>query len=209
MSKNSFYEEIMQNNYYEEKVASSEEVKETMADSFSTDQLEILAAELNLAISEKQGTKTSEEKVAEETRQAEREEEKEEQAKETANESAGEPKEDEREATQSEAQEQAKAEKTQERIVNPEAEELAEESKEASGEAMSNIIKLAYNLAEGTLAESGFGTADYVYGRVGDEKIALSIAEKAEKLAYVSDLSPLQVADDILFNIASKINGEQ
>lgn len=60
-------------------------------------------------------------------------------------------------------------------------------------------------------ASAGAGVAQYVYDQLGnpDSEEAIHLAtvveETAEKLAYVSDISPYAVADDLLMNMASKL----
>lgn len=82
------------------------------------------------------------------------------------------------------------------------AEEATEEeiSKEAAEEAM--MIKEAYDQAAQYLAENDYTLADFVYSKVGDEHLALQIAEAAEKLAYVQDSNPLMEADVLISKIA-------
>ena len=60
-------------------------------------------------------------------------------------------------------------------------------------------------------ASAGTGVAQYVYDQLGnpDSEEAIHLAtvveETAEKLAYVSDISPYAVADDLLMNMAAKL----
>lgn len=60
-------------------------------------------------------------------------------------------------------------------------------------------------------ASAGAGVAQYVYDQLGnpDSEEAIHLAtvveETAEKLAYVSDISPYAVADDLLMNMAAKL----
>lgn len=64
-------------------------------------------------------------------------------------------------------------------------------------------------------ASAGLGVADYVYNQLGrpdDEgaiHLAKTIEETSEKLAYVTDISPFVVADDLLNAIAAKLESDE
>jgi hypothetical protein len=205
--KNNFYEEILKDDgYNNEKQASDNSTTKDMLGAFSDTELEALAEELNIAY-EKQASNhaTIEEKIAEDT-QDQREEDKEDLAKKNADKTAdpgAEEEADERtDATDSEEAETAKTVAEKEEIVNPEAKEqevTAAEYDEAT------LEKVAYEVAAEKLASEGYTLTDYVFTQIPNEKIASFIADKAEKLASLSDKHPLQVADDIMINIADII----
>lgn len=65
------------------------------------------------------------------------------------------------------------------------------------------MVLAAYDLASEKLASAGYTLADYVFSKVGDEKVAYQIAENAEKLAFVTDQNQLKVADDIIETVYS------
>lgn len=72
-----------------------------------------------------------------------------------------------------------------------------------------------YDEVQEKYASAGKGVAQYVYDQIGNPDteeaihLATTIEETAEKLAYVSGISAYAVADDLLMNIASKLeNGE-
>lgn len=73
-----------------------------------------------------------------------------------------------------------------------------------------DFAKLAahYDEMQEKYASAGLGVADYAYdqmGRPDDEqsvKLATLVGEKAEKLAYVAEISPYAVADDLLMAVA-------
>ncbi|MDF2841730.1 MAG: hypothetical protein K0R00_156 [Herbinix sp.] len=209
--RNSFYEDIIGGgDFYSEKTASNNtEVIESMIDTFSTDEMEILAQELNIAYEKKASvnTQTIEEKIAEDT-QEEREADKEDLAVQNAEKADGEPVEDERDATGSEEAEEAKTKAEKEEIVNPEAKELEEKVTTAAEYSEEELTKIAYEVAEEKLASEGYSLTDYVFSYLPDEKVASFIADKAEKLAFLSERSPLQVADDILLNIGDLVDAK-
>ena len=101
-----------------------------------------------------------------------------------------------------EEEEDDKEEEEDKEEEDKKAEEATEEeiSKEAAEEAM--MIKEAYDQAAQYLAENDYTLADFVYSKVGDEHLALQIAEAAEKLAYVQDSNPLMEADVLISKIA-------
>lgn len=203
-ARSNFYEEILKEDYYGEKIASDNSVDtSSMLDAFSTEEMEALSEELNIAYEKKASKEqTIEEKIAEDT-QVKREEDKEELAKKNAKKADGQPINDEREATNSEETETAKTVAEKEEIVNPEAKALEEKVVTASEYDEADLVKVAYEVAEEKLAEEGWSLADYVFSQIPNEKVANFVADKAEKLAYLSDKSSLQVADDILLNLSS------
>ena len=60
-----------------------------------------------------------------------------------------------------------------------------------------------YDEAYEKLAAEGYSVADYAYSMTENEHIASFVGENAEKLAAVSGLNPLMVADDLLSKIDS------
>lgn len=113
---------------------------------------------------------------------------------------------DERDTHPSEDAEQMKADTEQVDMVDNMA--LANEIKVASDYDESDLVKVAYALAEEKLASEGLSIEDYVLVKVGgNEKVASMICENAEKLAYVSEKSQLQVVDDILLSISDRLQG--
>lgn len=65
-----------------------------------------------------------------------------------------------------------------------------------------------YDEAYEKLASEGYSIADYAYSKVANEEVASFVGENAEKLAAVSGLNPLIVADDLLDQIMSQIPEE-
>ena len=80
-----------------------------------------------------------------------------------------------------------------------------------------DFAKLAahYDEMQEKYASAGLGVADYAYDQMGcpeDEqavKLATLVGEKAEKLAYVAEISPYAVADDLLMAIADVMTAEE
>jgi len=211
---------------------SKDTIKELLDSSFSSEQMESLAEELGLMFEKEATeeavnlddsiAKESAEEVAEEEAKKEASEE------ETEKEDDGEDKmaamvQEMREKIASittelakvsefiesfekEAAEDSKKEDGEEEEEEEEEDKKAEEateeeiSKEAAEEAM--MIKEAYDQAAQYLAENDYTLADFVYSKVGDEHLALQIAEAAEKLAYVQDSNPLMEADVLISKIA-------
>ena len=77
--------------------------------------------------------------------------------------------------------------------------------KEADEENNFEMMKKAYELAGEKLAEAGYSVADYVFNKTASEDIACFIADKAEKLAFLSDRPVLMVADEILGSVSEKL----
>lgn len=92
-------------------------------------------------------------------------------------------------------------------------EDDSEEENLASEDEDSDFSKLAeyYDEVYEKYASEGLGVADYAFNQMGcpdDEdciKLATSIGEAAEKLAYVSEISPFAVADDLLLAVADEM----
>lgn len=201
-----FYKDLVEHDFYEEKTASEKSNTASMLESFSADQIEALAEELGLLI-EKSAEETVEGKTESKVETQEDKKEHEDKKDATSQTKAeGEPKSDEREVTQSEGAEESKTKQEKEEIIQPKAKENEEK---AASYSEDDIIKVAYEVAEDKLASAGVTLADYVFSKVANEEIALFIADKAEKLAYVSELSPLLVADDILGEVANLIGGNE
>lgn len=206
---------------------SKDTIKELLDSSFSSEQMESLAEELGLMF-EKEATEEAvnlDDSIAKESAEevAEEEAKKEASEEETEKEDDGEDKmaamvQEMREkiagittefakvsefieSFEKEAAEDSKKEDGEEE-EDKKAEEATEEeiSKEAAEEAM--MIKEAYDQAAQYLAGNDYTLADFVYSKVGDEHLALQIAEAAEKLAYVQDSNPLMEADVLISKIA-------
>lgn len=221
-----FYEEILKaNDYYTEKQASEEDVATgDMLEAFETEELEALASELHIAYEKSASASTSieekVEKVAELTGE-QREQQKEDIAATNAQKAEGDTVDPDEEPTGSEQEEENKTKQEREQIVNPEAKAVEQESNATAGKEDAHLsstaseyeegdlIKTAYEVAEEKLAESGYSISDYVYTVIPNEKTASFIADKAEKLAHITNKSALQVADDIIGNMADILNSNQ
>lgn len=112
---------------------------------------------------------------------------------------------DEQEGEVSEVEETDDAGEAEEGIEDG-AEDGAEVEASADNEGAE---KLAYTILETRLGEMGVTTADYVGNYVANEKVASFIADKAEKLAAVQEVSPFKVADDIIMAMATKLNSDE
>ena len=88
---------------------------------------------------------------------------------------------------------------------NSEDDEDANEAEGADEVSEEDIEALAaeYDEAYEKLAAEGYSVADYAYSMTENEHIASFVGENAEKLAAVSGLNPLMVADDLLSKIDS------
>lgn len=86
-----------------------------------------------------------------------------------------------------------------------EGEEGAEDGEEI-GEEDIEALAAEYDEAYEKLASDGYTIADYAYTQTENEKIAEFVGEQAEKLAAVSGLNPLLVADDLLAEIDEQIS---
>lgn len=95
----------------------------------------------------------------------------------------------------------------------PEDEEPEDEEPEDDESEEIDVEQLAayYNEVQEKYASANEGVAQYVYDQLGcpdtEEAIHLAsvVEETAEKLAYLSDISPYAVADDLLAAMAAKI----
>lgn len=65
-----------------------------------------------------------------------------------------------------------------------------------------------YDETYAQLVDEGYTIADYAMSVVGNEKIAAYIGENSEKLAAVSGVNPLMVADDLLAKIEEQLPEE-
>ena len=91
------------------------------------------------------------------------------------------------------------------------------EGEEQTAEVDEEVFaKLAahYDETQEKYASAGLGVADYAYDQMGNPedaqavKLATLIGEKAEKLAYVAEISPYAVADDLLMAVADLVAAE-
>ena len=64
------------------------------------------------------------------------------------------------------------------------------------------IAKIAYEVVDDKMRMLGITPFDYVSSILDDQVLASHIAEGAEKLAAVQEISPFQVADDMISEIA-------
>lgn len=101
----------------------------------------------------------------------------------------------------------------------PETEEVEDTENTAGDEELEEIdveqLAAYYDEVQEKYASANEGVAQYVYDQLGcpdtEEAIHLAsvVEETAEKLAYLSDISPYAVADDLLAAMAAKIeNGD-
>ena len=107
--------------------------------------------------------------------------------------------------------------------VDPETDPDNEEGSNDEGEEQTaefdeaDFAKLAahYDETQEKYASAGLGVADYAYDQMGCPedaqavKLATLIGEKAEKLAYVAEISPYAVADDLLMAVADLVTAEE
>ena len=83
-----------------------------------------------------------------------------------------------------------------------------ESEEEAVSEDDMEALAAEYDEAYEKLASEGYTIADYAYSKIANEEVANFVGENAEKLAAVSGLNPLIVADDLLDEIVSQIPEE-
>lgn len=209
MSK--FYNEFIKDDFLQEKTAS--EVSSTI-EGLSADILEKIAEEIDAISGD--GDMTLEDKLAGECEDEEEDKEKcKEEDKEEKESSDCDKEEDKEEKESSDEKEEDKEEKEssdekeedKEEKESSDEEEGEKEEKESSDEEEDDkeAVKEAYELAEQKLASEGYTIADYVFSKCANEDVACFVADNAEKLAYLTDVSPLQVADNILDTVFDKI----
>ena len=209
MGKSNFYNDLIKNDFFEEKTASENSDTKDMLTEFSTDQIEAIAEELGILFEKKAG---SEEKTAEGKVNSHAEEEAEDDRQDAASQAkagttnAGKETKDERNATKDEKTEENKTKAEKEDIINDNAKAIEQK---VAGYTEEQIMKVAYEIAEEKFASVGLSVADYVFSKVANEEIAIFVADKAEKLAFLTDQSILKVADDILGSVADSLNGSE
>lgn len=214
---NNFFNELIQNDYFEKQASENESIKNALEDC-SSSVLQKLAQELG-ALSEEKAT-TLQEKLAaeEETEETEETDEKETNTEEKDGECKAEDseteepdeegeKEDEKEAEcepekEDETEPAKEDEKEAECDTEAEDEEEQEETKDDEKEAFE---REAYFAAQEKLASHNLSIADFVFEKCANEDVAEYIAETAEKLACLCDKSALQIADEIFDSVMNKL----
>ena len=91
--------------------------------------------------------------------------------------------------------------------IGEDAEDADSEEDEDVSEEDVEALAAEYDEAYEKLA-AGYSITDYAYAQVENEDVAAFVGENAEKLAAVSGLNPLMVADDLLLKIGSLIPEE-
>lgn len=232
-----FYKKLLEDGFYKEASVgadnsglSTDAIKELIDSSFTTEQMEVMAEELNLMF-EKEATEVPvdlEQNLEKEAKEDSKEDEPEEDSKEDEPEEDSkedEPEEDSKEEAEDESdkvanlvvemreklasmnEEMAKLTAAIEDLApekEAETEDSEELSKEAQEEAM--MIKEAYDLAAQQLVDGGYTLHDYVMSKVANEKLADMIVEAAEKLAGMQDSNPLLEADVMMSKIAEQLD---
>ena len=90
--------------------------------------------------------------------------------------------------------------------------DIGDDIDDDEGEVDVEQLAAYYDDVQEKYASAGAGVAQYVYDQLGQPDteeaihLATTIEETAEKLAYINDISPYAVADDLLMTIASKID---
>lgn len=97
------------------------------------------------------------------------------------------------------------AEEVAANVAKEVAEEVVEEKLDELTPEEDMQREAAFDEALLALAKNGYTTYDYVTDLVSDEKLAETICDKAEKLAYVSERNVLRVADDLIQSISFKL----
>ena len=192
-----FYENLVSGKYntYEKVASADEDVVKNALNELSTEQLNVLAEELDIFTKE----------ASEITLESSLFEEDEYVSYEIGKEAS------EEEVEEVEASEE-EVEETQE-IVEEEIEEAVEELEEtkeaeeieveASEEEEFEIVKEACEQVEEYLAQNDLTIADYVYSLTGLEKHASHIGEMAEKVAMVYDIPVVMAARDLVSTMIS------
>jgi hypothetical protein len=211
----SFYEELIKEDFYQastSKQASSgeeglsKEAAKSMLDSFSSDQLEALAQEFDDMIGKTASDSTLEDDILEVLAKEDGEDDKEKGEKKEFpfKKKTGQEKED-----KGEKGEKPEGSKADEKEDKKEGEsEDDKEKKEADEDLEDQILKEACDQALAKMTEMGLTVADYAYSRFEDAETAVFIADKAEKLAFITEQNPLIVVDDIINSIESKFTEE-
>lgn len=216
---NNFFNELIQNDYFEKQASENESIKNALEDC-SSSVLQKLAQELG-ALSEEKAT-TLQEKLAA-TEEDEEEADKETNTEEKDGECKAEDsetdepeqegeKEDEKDAEcepekeeeqEDEKEDQEEAQKEDEKEAEDDTE--AEEDEEKEDDEKEAFEREAYFAAQEKLASHNLSIADFVFEKCANEDVAEYIAETAEKLACLCDKSALQIADEIFDSVMNKL----
>ena len=223
-----FYKNLVSGKYntYEKVASADEDVVKNALNELSTEQLNVLAEELDIFTKEASeitlesslfeedeyvsyeiGKEASEEEVIEETEEEAIEEVVEEEVEEVTEEVV---EEEVEEATEEVVEEEVVEEVTEEETTE-EVEEETEEIEtveeeievEASEEDEFEIVKEACEKVEEYLVENDLTIADYVYSLTGLEKHASHIGDMAEKVAMVYDIPVVMAARDLVSTMIS------
>lgn len=211
-----FYKNLVSGKYntYEKVASADEDVVKNALNELSTEQLNVLAEELDIFTKEASeitlesslfeedeyvsyeiGKEASEEEVIEETEEEAIEEVVEEEVEEATE-----------EVVEEEVVEEVTEEETTEEVEEEteEIETVEEEIEvEASEEDEFEIVKEACEKVEEYLAENDLTIADYVYSLTGLEKHASHIGDMAEKVAMVYDIPVVMAARDLVSTMIS------
>lgn len=211
-----FYKNLVSGKYntYEKVASADEDVVKNALNELSTEQLNVLAEELDIFTKEASeitlesslfeedeyvsyeiGKEASEEEVIEETEEEAIEEVVEEEVEEATE-----------EVVEEEVVEEVTEEETTEEVEEEteEIETVEEEIEvEASEEDEFEIVKEACEKVEEYLVENDLTIADYVYSLTGLEKHASHIGDMAEKVAMVYDIPVVMAARDLVSTMIS------
>jgi len=221
----SFYDELINGALRQtEKIASTEQEARDILRGLDDDQIEALAQEIGLLTKEAEEL-TVEEKATESARTTESDAEKdlkdssEKSIEDGVKEEDKQIAESKAEADKTKEREDEHTDKKKEEVDSPTNADSGKDDSEyelTASEVLLNILKegaaleeeiekSAYAMTEAILSDMNVGVEDYLISRLGNEKIASVIMDKAVKLAYVSDKPVLQVADDLLTTMANII----
>ena len=197
MKSKSMFDELISNDFFDEKTASEEEKIAEGLEDISADTMEKLANEIGAICSD---ISMLEDKLASEDDEDEEKKDKKDESEEekTSDDEEGKDKKDESEEEKTSDDEENKDDK-KEKKDNEDVKEKEQTPEEKE------VVKQAYIVAEQRLAKEGKTVYDYAISKCASDNLGCFIADKAEKLASITDNPKLQIVDDILNSISRKI----
>ena len=205
----SFYESLVSNDFYEKTASEKDQDVKAQLGGLSDEEMEVLAEELNIFVKQAEESTVEDDVVDTDAGTEEIEEEIEEEAKKKKEKKASSNELSEEELVIQEAMGGKKTDKTEpeDKEEKEEKQDKAKEDKDEEEDAVEAQLteKAAFEHAGEMLKEAGLSTADYVYGYIKNEEMAIDIAEQSEKLAACVDEPVIKVARDLVSQVFAVI----
>lgn len=200
MKSKSMFDELISNDFFDEKTASEEEKIAEGLEDISADTMEKLANEIGAICSD---ISMLEDKLASEDDEDEEKKDKKDESEEEKTSDDEENKDDKKEKKDNEDVKEKESEEESDKKDDSDKKDKEEEKEQTPEEK--EVVKQAYIVAEQRLAKEGKTVYDYAISKCASDNLGCFIADKAEKLASITDNPKLQIVDDILNSISRKI----